>query len=89
LICKREKCPKFIKLLDRHETAYLQAEDFIRQPPKGVKVFEIKPQRPLATKVLGSSQQDIISDYKYGFELGRRFLESTKSVFEFIDLFCL
>ncbi|GLX82893.1 patatin-like phospholipase family protein [Thalassotalea eurytherma] len=76
-ICGKGKCPEFINLWTKHEHAYDEAESFIQQPPAGVKVIEIKPLQPLKTKVLGSSQQDIVADYKYGFALGRRFIENT------------
>ena len=79
LICKEERCPNFLKLWDKHEAAYQQAEAFIQQPPEQVKVIEIKPERPLATKVLGSSNQSIIADYKYGFAMGQQFLENQKN----------
>lgn len=76
LICKEERCPNFLKLWQRHESAYQQAEAFIQQPPKQVKIIEIKPERPLATRVLGSSHQSIVADYKYGFAMGKQFLEN-------------
>ena len=74
LICKGGHCPNFINLLDKHEETYLNAERFIHSPPSKVTVFEIKPHQTLASKVLGSSKQDIISDYKHGFELGLEFM---------------
>lgn len=76
LVCRGQQCPNFIKLLDKHEAAYLQAEQFISSPPDEVKVLELKPQRPLLTKVLGSSKQEIVADYKHGFEVGQSFLNS-------------
>ncbi|MBU2917922.1 patatin family protein [Psychrosphaera sp. F3M07] len=75
LLCRENHCPQFIKLLDKHETTYRQAEQFIQTPPIGVKVMAIRPTKPLKTKVLGSSQQEIIHDYKHGLELGKAFIE--------------
>lgn len=75
-VCRGQQCPNFIKLLDQHEAAYRHTEQFINNPPKGVKVLEIKPKRALLSKVLGSSKSDIIADYKHGFELGQKFLQA-------------
>lgn len=73
-ICKENKCPSLFTMFKKHENSYLQAEQFIQSPPDDVVLFEIKPERELESKVLGSSQQAILSDYKHGFELGTRFI---------------
>lgn len=75
LVCNNKRCPNFIKLLDKHESTYRKAERFINRPPKDVTVITLKPTKPLSTKVLGSSKQDIIDDYKHGLEIGKAFIE--------------
>lgn len=81
LVCNHRVCPNFIKLLDKHETTYRKAERFIKRPPKGVSVITLKPQKPLETKVLGSTKQNITDDYKHGLEVGRAFIENQASEF--------
>jgi len=76
ILCNQRKCPKFIDILDKHESAYNTAEMFIQRPPSSVNIIEIKPQKPLATKVLGSTPEAITSDYKYGLAMGKAFIES-------------
>lgn len=76
LICSKGKCPNFIKLFEEHESAYLKAEEFINSPPENTHVIQIKPQRPLKTTVLGSTEKNIISDYKHGLEQGMEFLKN-------------
>lgn len=79
LLCSNNRCPKFMKILYRYESAYQRAERFINTPPNDVKVITLRPLRPLATKVLGSTKQDIIDDYKYGLEIGKGFIEQQAS----------
>ncbi len=64
--------------MDEYEDAYLKAEAFISSPPKELYVLEIKPQKPLQTTILGSSEQSIVADYKHGFELGMQFINEHK-----------
>ncbi len=80
LLCRAQRCPEFIRLVDEHETAYSEAEAFMQSPPQGVRIFEIRPEKPLATRALGSSKAAVMDDYKYGFLLGQRFLESKSSL---------
>lgn len=76
LLCPKGKCPGFLNIIEQHETAYANAETFIQAPPKDVKVTEIVPSRPLQTKVLGSTQEQILADYKLGLSVGHRFLKN-------------
>ena len=77
-VCRGKQCPNFFKIMDKHEDAYVKTERFIQSPPDDEKVYEIKPLRPLKSKVLGSSKQDIIDDYKHGFKLGKQFANAFK-----------
>lgn len=76
MICRGKRCPSFINVFEQHAQSYSQAEQFIQHPPEGVDVVEIKPQRPLHTKVLGSSQTAITADYRHGLQVGQKFLSN-------------
>ncbi len=75
LVCHSRRCPKFIKLLDKHETTYRQAEQFINTPPTDAKIVTLQPLRPLSSKVLGSTKQSLIEDYKHGLDIGKAFIK--------------
>jgi predicted patatin/cPLA2 family phospholipase len=79
LLCTNNRCPRFIKILYKYESAYQRAERFIKTPPSDVEIITLRPLRPLATKVLGSTEQDIVNDYKYGLEIGKAFIENQAS----------
>jgi predicted patatin/cPLA2 family phospholipase len=76
LLCPKNRCPRFIKILYKYENGYKRAERFIKKPPSDVEIITLRPLRPLATKVLGSSEQNIVDDYKYGLEIGKSFIEN-------------
>ncbi|MBW8190505.1 patatin-like phospholipase family protein [Neiella marina] len=76
LVCNKNHCLHFMRMLKQHQSACEQAEHFISQPPAQVTVFEIKPEIALRTKVLGSSHDDIVADYKQGFSIGMRFIKT-------------
>jgi predicted patatin/cPLA2 family phospholipase len=76
LLCTKNRCPRISKILYKYESAYQRAERFIKTPPSDVEIITLRPLRPLATKVLGSTEQDIVDDYKYGLEIGKAFIEN-------------
>lgn len=75
LLCGKNRCPKFLKILDKHSTSYQKTDEFMRSPPNEVSILEVAPERELRTKVLGSSKEDIIADYKHGMKVGQKFLQ--------------
>lgn len=66
--------PRTLKWLDAHEYSYEQSQAFIERPPEDLKIVEIYPPRPLRSKILGSSPEDLVADYRMGFEVGKQFL---------------
>lgn len=73
-VCFRGRCPQMINIASRHDLAYEEANTFINRPPNGVRVIELRPQRKLLTKTLGSTQAAMIADYKHGLFVGAEFL---------------
>ena len=72
--------PRTLTWLDAHEASYAQAQQFIEKPPKGFSVVEIYPPRPLRSKLLGSTEEDLVADYRMGFEVGKKFLENRETL---------
>ncbi|TDR71629.1 patatin-like phospholipase family protein [Paludibacterium purpuratum] len=62
-------------VLQSHLDGYLQAHDFIAQPPAGVKVIELAPRLPLRSQLLGSKPEALRHDYRLGQSCARQFLE--------------
>ncbi|WP_181902283.1 patatin-like phospholipase family protein [Thalassotalea euphylliae] len=76
LLCRNNRCPLPIRILDKHESAYQQTQQFIEQPPADVKVLEVKPFTPLSSKVLGSSKAALVDDYRQGVAAGQQFIQT-------------
>jgi predicted patatin/cPLA2 family phospholipase len=75
-VCTSQRCPKVLDILTRHENAYTQAQDFINSPPEDANVIEIAPSKKLASKLVGSTEESLLSDYEMGFQMGKLFLTS-------------
>jgi len=63
-------------LLDSHMQSYRTAHEFIEHPPNAVKVIEIAPKYPLKSRLLGSSEDALLQDYRAGQICGCAFLEN-------------
>ena len=62
-------------MLERHEQAYDDAMQFIRQPPAGVEIVQIAPEVPLHSQVFGSRSTALMADYAIGRQAGEAALE--------------
>lgn len=67
--------PWYKQLIRIHE-AYEQALDFIKTPPEGVRITQICPSTPLASRVLFSRKETIRNDYYQGCTEGTQYLRS-------------
>jgi predicted patatin/cPLA2 family phospholipase len=76
LLCSTNRCPKILDLITHHENAYQQTLDFIEQPPKGIEIVQIYPEKALASSLVGSSHESLNDDYHLGFNAGFNFLKS-------------
>ncbi len=63
-------------MLERHEEAYEDAMQFIRQPPAGVEIVQIAPDTPLNSQVFGSRSDALMADYSIGQLAGEAALET-------------
>lgn len=75
-VCSSQRCPKVLDIITGHENSYSEAIDFIHAPPEDAQIIEIAPPQLLASRLLGSSDEALTSDYKMGFEMGAKFLTS-------------
>jgi len=73
-VCFKGRCPRVIDMTSRHDLAYEEAELFIKRPPNDVNIIELRPQHKLQTKTLGSTQAEMVADYKHGLAVGAEFL---------------
>ena len=64
------------EMLDRHEQAYADALQFIAEPPTGVEILQIAPEKPLRSYVFGSRSDALLADYASGYRAGDAALES-------------
>lgn len=74
-LCNDDRCPRILDIITRHETAYENAVKFIDNPPDDVKIIEIAPSKVLDSRLLGSSDSALKSDYQLGIKAGLSFLE--------------
>jgi predicted patatin/cPLA2 family phospholipase len=74
-VCFHGRCPRVIDIMSQHNLAYAKAERFIKRPPSGVNIIELRPQQKLQTKTLGSTHAEMIADYKHGLFIGAEFLK--------------
>lgn len=75
-VCNLQRCPKVLDIITGHENAYNEAIEFIHQPPEDAQVIQIAPPKILASHIIGSSDEALMLDYKIGYEMGTKFLQS-------------
>lgn len=73
-LCSERRCPAIIDLITHHELAYRRSLNFIENPPEGVKVLQITPQKPLRSRLVNSAYEDLEEDYKAGYSAGLKFI---------------
>ncbi|MCW3481458.1 DUF6363 domain-containing protein [Neisseriaceae bacterium JH1-16] len=74
-LLSQSRLKQVVDVVETHESSYLATQAFIDQPPDGLRILEIAPSTPLASKVLGSSVEALSRDYRIGRQYGRRFLK--------------
>ena len=82
LINKTHHCPKPVDYFIHNEDAYDSALAFIDRPPEDVKIIEIHPQKTLASKILGSHNDQLETDYQAGKTAALDFLQKHHLDFE-------
>ncbi|MBD1584883.1 patatin-like phospholipase family protein [Pseudoalteromonas sp. S16_S37] len=74
LMSRIKQSQKMLDLYHYHQARYDEALEFIKNPPKDVRIIQIAPNRPLQSMVLGSSAQMLQYDYLLGLRHGKNFL---------------
>ncbi len=76
------KAAEAMDVLIEHELHYQQTEAFLQTPPDGVNIYEIYPQKPLQSMLLGSRLPALNADYQLGYLSGRYFMSTLGRQFE-------
>ncbi len=74
-ICSSNRCPKLLDLITHHENAYQKTLRFLAKPPKDIEIIQVYPEQPLASALVGSSDDALIDDYQLGIKVGSIFLK--------------
>lgn len=78
-VCSSQRCPRVLDIITGHENAYNDAIDFIHTPPADSQIIEIAPPEALSSRLLGSTNEALVHDYKMGYEMGLKFLTSPQA----------
>ncbi|MCP4957160.1 patatin family protein [Photobacterium aquimaris] len=70
------KAAGMIEMLLEHEDNYRKTQEFLSNPPDDVTIFEIHPQKPLKSKMIGSDFASLDMDYRLGYQSGKYFLNT-------------
>lgn len=70
------KAAGMIEMLLEHEDNYRKTQEFLSNPPDDVTIFEIHPQKPLKSKMIGSDLAALDMDYHLGYQSGKYFLNT-------------
>ena len=70
------KAAGMIEMLLEHEDNYRKTQAFLNNPPDDVTIFEIHPQKPLSSKMIGSDLASLDMDYHLGYQSGTYFLNT-------------
>ena len=65
---------QLVHMMQHHEKSYRRIQQFIENPPGNLRIFEIYPPKPLASRALGSRLSALNRDYHLGRRCGRYFL---------------
>jgi len=74
-ITGKGKSAEVIEMLNCYYQTYGQANNFLVNPPDGLKVIQIAPERSLKSRALLSDKDDLEVDYREGKVVGRQFVE--------------
>lgn len=65
---------QLVRMMQQYESSYHRAQQFIENPPGNLRIFEIYPPKPLASRALGSKLSALNQDYYLGRRCARYFL---------------
>ncbi|MEC6831461.1 patatin family protein [Photobacterium toruni] len=67
---------EILEMLARYHHTYRDVNDFLVNPPQGLQVIQIAPEKTLNSRALLSSYEDLELDYQQGKEIGEQFVTS-------------
>jgi len=76
MLLGKTRFANILQLLVEHERNYTSTQVFLSNPPDDVIIHEIHPEKRLRSKVLGSNQEELDSDYQLGYQSGQYFLST-------------
>ncbi len=74
-ITGKGKSSEVIEMLTRYYQSYRELNDFLINPPEGLMVIQIAPEKSLRSRALLSDKGDLEVDYQEGKEVARHFIE--------------
>lgn len=74
-ITGKGKSSEIIEMINRYYRTYDELNNFLLNPPDGLKVIQIAPERSLRSRALLSDKDDLEVDYREGKVVGRQFVE--------------
>jgi predicted patatin/cPLA2 family phospholipase len=69
------KHPKLVEASINRANRYKEAIDFMRNPPEGIKIFEVNPPEDFQTKRLTKNVSILVKDYNYGHDIGMKIMK--------------
>lgn len=76
MLLGKTRFANILHLLAEHEKNYTNTQAFLNSPPDDVTIYEIHPEKILCSKMLGSNQKELDSDYQLGYQSGQYFLST-------------
>ncbi|MCD9556657.1 patatin family protein [Photobacterium carnosum] len=67
---------EILEMLARYHHTYRDVNDFLVNPPQGLQVIQIAPEKALNSSALLSSYEDLELDYQQGKQIGEQFVIS-------------
>ncbi|PSU98940.1 patatin-like phospholipase family protein [Photobacterium kishitanii] len=67
---------EILEMLARYHRTYRDVNDFLVNPPLGLQVIQIAPEKTLNSSALLSSYEDLELDYRQGKQIGEQFVTS-------------
>ncbi|GAB3514603.1 patatin-like phospholipase family protein [Photobacterium alginatilyticum] len=74
-ITGKGKSAEIIEMLNRYYRSYDELNGFLLNPPDGLKVIQIAPEKALRSRALLSDKDDLEVDYREGKVVGRYFVD--------------
>ncbi|WP_236689734.1 patatin family protein [Photobacterium kishitanii] len=71
---------EILEMLARYHRTYRDVNDFLVNPPLGLQVIQIAPEKTLNSSALLSSYEDLELDYRQGKQIGEQFVRSFSQI---------